>query len=266
MSSFYFFETVFLSCLLYLFFHKKAKISLNFLYKDNLVVIFFTLIVILLLGYLKSSFLERVTFILIPILIVTFFLIIFWFRFWRTPKRKCNATENQVVSPADGNVIYIKRVESRDIPVSIKNGVSVKLEELLKTNILNGPCWLIGINMTPFDVHKNCAPVKGKVILNKHFNGKFLSLKNPEALVQNERNTIVIKNADGDLFGVVQTASRLVRRIDTYISEGIEISQGDWYGMIRFGSQVDIILPIAYIPKVKLKEQVYAIETIIAEK
>jgi phosphatidylserine decarboxylase len=184
-------------------------------------------------------------------------------RFWRTPVRKVTAKENEIISPADGNIIYIKKIEAGDVPVSVKNGKSFRLNELTKTDLLNTPCWLIGINMTPFDVHKNCSPIDGNIALTAHFEGKFLSLKEADALVENERNTYVIENNRLKI-GVVQIASRLVKRIDVYVKQGQTVKRGDWIGMIRFGSQVDVILPIAYEPCISLGQQVYAATSVIA--
>jgi len=185
-------------------------------------------------------------------------------RFWRTPKRKIKAQSNEVVSPADGNVIYIKKVESGETPVSIKGKKLSKLDEITKTNLLTTPCWLIGINMTPFDVHKNCSPIDGEIIFNQHTQGKFLSLKLAESEAENERNTFIIQN-DKIRVGVVQIASKLVRRIDTYKTKGTAVKKGEWIGMIRFGSQVDILLPIKAKIKLTIEQQTYAGKTIIAE-
>ena len=118
--------------------------------------------------------------------------------------------------------------------------------------------------MTPLDVHKNCAPVEGKIVLNKHFDGEFLSLKHEEALRRNQRNTIVIDNPRGKV-GVVQTASRLVRRIVTYKKENDTVSKGEWYGMIKFGSQVDLIIPASCKVMAAIGQQVYARKTLIAK-
>ena len=148
--------------------------------------------------------------------------------------------------------------------MSVKNGVTAKLDEFLNTGIMDYPCWIIGINMTPFDVHKNCAPLDGEIILNKHYDGDFLSLKNENALIRNERNTIILDTKIGKI-GVVQTASRLVRRIVTYKKEGESLSKGEWFGMIKFGSQVDLILPATCKINVQIKEQVYAKKTIISK-
>lgn len=252
------------STLLYLYLHKKTHINLSYLYKDNVVNIILSALACYWLQKLldPGAFLCLVSIIImVPAICVLLTLL----RFYRVPFRKTNTTPGGIVSPADGNVIYIKKVEAGEIPVAIKNGVTAKLSEFANTGILEFPCWLIGINMTPFDVHKNCAPIEGKIILNKHFDGEFLSLKHQEALVRNERNTIVIDSKIGKV-GVVQTASRLVRRIVTYKKEGMQLDKGEWFGMIKFGSQVDLIIPANCEVLVSLKQQVYAKKTLIAKQ
>jgi len=138
-----------------------------------------------------------------------------------------------------------------------------KLNELTKTDLVKTPCWLIGINMTPFDVHKNCSPIDGKIILSKHIPGVFHSLKDFLSMTENERHTFVIKN-NGLTVGVVLIASRKVRRIDSYVTENQKVKKGDWIGMIRFGSQVDLFLPIECDLEINIGTQVYAKKTIIA--
>lgn len=258
-------EAAIISTLLYYYLHTKTRISLKYLYQDNAVVIAATALVAWLLNSLIPESWNWVVFILVPGFVVGFAFALTMIRFWRTPTRKITAKANEIVCPADGNVIYITRVEAGEVPVSIKGKRISRLEELTKTDILDKPCWLVGINMTPFDVHKNCAPINGRIILNQHFNGSFLSLKDDNALTENERNTYVIANPDVKI-GIVQIASRLVRRIDSYVKEGAQVKQGEWLGMIRFGSQVDVIILIEYKIHVKLKDQTYAGETILASR
>jgi phosphatidylserine decarboxylase len=256
-------ETLLISTALYAYLHKKTKISLKYLYIDNVAVIIPVALLALWLNSLKlhpAILIVLVIPVLTPALAFAYTMI----RFWRTPARKVKAGADEIISPADGNVIYIKKIEAGNVPVSVKNGHSFRLEELTKTDLLSTPCWLIGINMTPFDVHKNCSPIDGKIILTDHFNGKFLSLKEAAAVVENERNTYVIENEKLKI-GVVQIASRLVKRIDVYIEQGQAVKRGDWLGMIRFGSQVDVILPINYTPTVKLGQQLYAATSVLAK-
>lgn len=260
-----------LSTSMYLYLNRKTKISFTYIYKDNIAVIILAYITFIIVYLMFKEDLEvfltyLISFGLSTVSVAIIGLIFAMIRFWRTPKRKLVAKQNEVISPVDGKVLYIKKIENGEVPISIKKGLKAKLTELTETDIINGPVWLIGVNMTPFDVHKNCTPVAGQVILNKHIKGQNLSLKHPEALLRNERNTLVLKTLDNDLFGIVQTASKLVRRIDSYVNLGDYLKQGEWFGMIRFGSQVDIIIPIVYSLKINEKQQIYAIKTIIAEK
>jgi len=257
-----FIESIIISTLLFLYLNYKANIELKYLFIDNIIVAIVATIVTYLFNffYLDNLFHAIIlNIITVPVILVLTTLI----KFYRIPLRKTKAKVNDIVSPADGNVIYIKRIETHDVPITVKNGEISKLEELTNTDILDTPCWLIGINMTPFDVHKNSAPISGQIILNKHFDGKYLSLKEAKSEVENERNTIVIDNGTIKV-GVVQIASKKVRCVVTYFEENEDIQRGEWFGMIKFGSQVDVIIPIHYQIELNIKDQVYAGETIIA--
>lgn len=251
--------SVLYSSIMYIYLKHKTNMYIRLLFIDNVIVSILSFIFVYLLlgiGYLS--------YIILLILIPLLAFLIMQLRFWRTPRRRMNAMDNQIVSPADGNIIYINKINDNDEFVSIKNGKISELSEITQTEIIKKPCWQIGINMTPFDVHKNCSPIDGKIILSKHINGKFHSLKQFLSMVENERHTYVIDN-DQYKVGVVQIASKRVRRIDSYVNEQDSVQKGNWIGMIRFGSQVDVFLPIHSTIKCKLKQQVYAIKTIIAE-
>ena len=185
--------------------------------------------------------------------------------FYRDPKRVTPAKKGIIVSPADGRIIYIRKIEAGKIPLSIKGKHNIPLEELAKVDLLNSG-YIIGIVMSILNVHKTRSPISGKIILNKHTRGKFLSLKTSESEVLNERNTVVIDNASFKV-GVVAIASRLVRRIDSYIEEGDIVEIGKKIGMIKFGSQGDLIIPD--IPGIRIVvaegEEVRGGTTIIAE-
>lgn len=249
----------------YLFLRRKTKIGTRYLFIDNPAVAVISAIAVY--SVLRTTVADHwlLTGLLLIVSILFLAFIFTMIRFWRVPRRRVTAVAGQIVSPADGKVIYIKKLTPGETPESVKGKVASRLEELTKTPLLNDGGWHIAINMTPFDVHKNCAPVSGKIILNRHFSGKFLSLKDPAAQSENERNTYVLVN-DEVKVGIVQTASRLVRRIDSYVKEGDYVRQGDWIGMIRFGSQVDVIIPGNYRVMVDTGRQVHAAETIIAEK
>jgi phosphatidylserine decarboxylase len=163
-------------------------------------------------------------------------------RFYRDPERVPPGDGRGIVSPADGMVIYVKRVEKGSIAYSEKQGRTFSLTDFVGSDILPREGVLIGLSMNFFDVHVNRAPIDGRICLVHRIPGSFISLKKQEALIQNERALTVIDNG---LFkvGVVQIASHLVRKIVPYVSEGSEIRRGDRIGMIRFGSQVDLFLP-----------------------
>lgn len=264
-----FLELVLLSTLLYVYVHRKTHISLHYLYKDNVVNI---LICCMITYIIQGNIVSWITAMCIPFIVGVCAVILFIIRFYRKPwlrkLRTLNGggySQNSIISSADGRIIYIKKIASGEIPVSVKNGRQATLTEIAQTGILDYPCLLIGIEMTPFDVHRNAAPVDGKIILNKHIDGEFRSLKDPEALAHNERNTMVFQMENGTKIGIVQTASRLVRRIETYRKEGDMVSKSDWIGMIKFGSQVDMIIPASSKVCVEVGQQVYVMETKIAE-
>lgn len=246
------------SCLMYVYLHRKTHISLRYLYKDNLIVI----AIVYAIGYMLNGWLTAWSILIAIGLVPVVGLLLTMIRFFRFPLRKPVKNEDAIVSPADGNIIYIKKIEKGDVPMSTKEGVTATLNEFSNVE-LQYPCWIIGINMTPFDVHRNATPIAGQIVMNKHFDGKFLSLKDPNAMVQNERNTIVIDNGKYQV-GVVQTASKLVKRIVTYKNTGDTVEQCEWFGMIKFGSQVDVIIPCDYEIAVELKQQVYTRKTILA--
>jgi len=256
------------STFMYYYLHKKTRMNFKFIYVDNLIVIVLTYIISLLaftyiFADLDIFYKFSLTILIGGTLILGLGYTITMIRFWRTPNRKNSSLQNDILSPADGNVLYIKQIEANEPPIAVKNGILNSLPELTKTTLLKTPCWLIGINMTPWDVHKNCAPIDGKIMLNKHTKGEFLSLKKFESLTQNERNTYIIKN-DSIQIGIIQIASKGVRRIDSYVQPDSMVKKGDWLGMIRFGSQVDVIIPYNCKIHIKTGQQIYAAKTIIA--
>lgn len=176
------------------------------------------------------------------ILIIGISVSLLMWRFYRDPERVPPEGQNGILSPADGKVIYVKRIEKGTIPFSEKNGSKFSLKDFIQSDVFPTEGYLIGISMNFLNVHVNRAPIGGKISLIRHIKGSFASLMRKEAVVQNERALTII---DSGLFkvGVIQIASRLVRTIVVYLREGNEIRRGQKIGMIRFGSQVDLILP-----------------------
>jgi phosphatidylserine decarboxylase len=176
------------------------------------------------------------------ILIILTSLSLLLIRFYRDPERIPPEDRNSILSPADGKVIYVKNIEEGKVPFSEKNRKKFPLNDFVQSDVLSGGGYLIGISMTYLDVHINRAPIGGTVRLLKHIKGLFISLKKKEAVLQNERVLTVIDNSQFKV-GIVQIASRLVRKIVPYLSQGQEVQKGERIGIIRFGSQVDLILP-----------------------
>lgn len=168
-------------------------------------------------------------------------LIVLW-RFYRDPERVAPDRDDVVVSPADGAVIYVKRTAGGVLPASVKGGREFSLEELVRTRLASDEAIVIGIALSFLDVHVNRAAVQGEVTLQRRSAGQFMSLKREEAVVRNERATTVIRNESIEV-GIVLIASRLVRRIVSYVHEGDQVALGQRIGVIRFGSQVDLVLP-----------------------
>ena len=193
---------------------------------------------IMMLWELKFYQILIIDFLLIIVIAISFLL---W-RFYRDPERFPPEYDNIVLSPADGEIIYVKKIERGEIPFSEKNGKRFFLDDLIQSSINLKGKYLIGIGMNFLDVHVNRAPVGGRAILLKHIKGLYISLKKKEAVLQNERVLTVIDNGQFKV-GIVQIASRLVRKIVPYIKQGQEIQNGERMGIIRFGSQVDLILP-----------------------
>jgi phosphatidylserine decarboxylase len=162
--------------------------------------------------------------------------------FFRDPDRTAPDRADVIVSPADGRVIYVKPVQPGEVPVASKGGHASLLRELRGTSLCASGATAIGISMNLADVHVNRAPIAGRVHLVKRTRGTFGSLRKPEMADSNERVTTVIGTEDLQI-ALVQIASRLVRRIVTFVSEDDELRLGQRIGAIRFGSQVDLLIP-----------------------
>ena len=162
--------------------------------------------------------------------------------FWRDPERIPPEKDGVVLSAADGEVLYIRTVDEGSTPLVTKGGRDYLLRELTGTGLLTGAAHVIGVEMNLLDAHVNRCPISGQVKLLKHLEGKFISLRKDEAPFVNARLTTIIEN-ESLTVAVVQVASRLVRRIEGYLTIGQRVSAGERLGMIRFGSLVAVVLP-----------------------
>ena len=174
------------------------------------------------------------------ILIIT--LIAIMVRFYRDPERFPNETENVILSPADGKVIYVNEVEEGSSLVSTKGKKKFELDEIASTDLLSDAAYLVGVEMNILNVHVNRSPIEGKITLCKRTKGRFMSLRMQESEIVNERVTTVISNGTFSV-GVIQISSRLVRKIISYFTKGDSLKIGQRLGAIVFGSQVDVVIP-----------------------
>lgn len=186
-------------------------------------------------------------------------------RFWRDPERVSPTEPGLVLSPADGQVIYVRSVESRSAPLVTKNGRDFTIAELTGTRPVEPGAHVIGVEMHILNVHVNRCPIGGQAELIKHIEGQFISLGKDEAPFVNARCTTVIEG-EGFCVATVQIASRLVRRIENYLNVGQTVSAGQRLGRIRFGSQVAIVVPkVEHVTiDVKVGDEVTAGVTVLA--
>jgi phosphatidylserine decarboxylase len=173
---------------------------------------------------------------------LAFGLLLVLLRFWRDPERVPPETDGVVLSAADGEVTYVWNIAEDSSAVVSKGGRNYYLDELTGTDLAESAVHVIGVGMTFLDVHVNRCPISGQVRSTKHIAGKFISLRKSESPFVNERLTTVIENASLNV-AVVQIASRLVRRVQSYLEVGETVNAGQRIGMIRFGSLVAIIIP-----------------------
>jgi phosphatidylserine decarboxylase len=169
--------------------------------------------------------------------LVTLFVV--WF--FRNPERTAPPGDKLVISPADGRVIKIEKIEGCEL--------------------IQGPLMKISIFMNVFSVHVNRIPCAGHIQNMRYFKGKFISANLDKASVDNERNGLVILLKDGRTIGVMQIAGLVARRIVCWVNEGMEVEKGDRFGLIRFGSRVDVFLPPDTQVLVKKGDRVSAGET-----
>jgi len=191
-----------------------------------------------------------------------------WY-FHRNPKRAISEDPDIILSPADGRIVYIKKIKKGSVIESVKKGKNMKLTDLtgmndIKWNQKSG--WIIGVEMRLFDVHITRAPVKGKKVFENHISGNIVTMNNPKFEWINERVSVVLEAQAGIPIGVVQIASFLARTIKSYVQEKDFVNQGEQLGIIRFGSQVDLIVFSENVEILaSVNDRVYAGITPIAE-
>lgn len=161
--------------------------------------------------------------------------------FFRDPDRIPPKVDNAILSPADGKVIYIKEITNGEFPVAVKGKKKIPLSDFTSVDFIPNKGIQIGIAMSFLHVHVNRSPVEGEIVKIKRITGLFNSLKHLDSLLENERVFTQINSSRINL-GIVQIASRLVRRIDSYKKENDKVALGERIGIIKFGSQVDLLI------------------------
>ncbi len=176
----------------------------------------------------------------IPFWIIALFVL----QFFRDPARVVPANPNAVLSPADGRIVVVEKA-----PDPFTGNETLK----------------ISVFMNVFNVHSNRMPVDGKITQVQYFPGKFINADLDKASMENERNAVAIAATNGANVTCVQVAGLIARRILCYVKPGDALQRGQRYGFIRFGSRVDVYLPVTASPKVTVGDKVSATETILAE-
>lgn len=201
----------------------------------------------------RANWPQVVIFLAVPAVQLAFYVGFIAWRFYRDPERTPPGDPSIVVSPADGKIIYIRKLAPNSVLRCDKKGAQLYLDELEKSPLASQELWQVGISMVFTDVHINRSPIAGKVVIARHRPGKFWSLRIPEAINVNERQTMLFDNGKFQV-ALVQIASRLVRRIEAYVKEGQQLDIAQRIGMIKFGSQVDLFLPTSVVATLDVKE------------
>jgi phosphatidylserine decarboxylase len=177
------------------------------------------------------------------IMVITLVLLILIISFFRIPNRKLTERDGAIVAPADGKVVTIEEVNA---------------DEYFPDKRLQ-----VSIFMSPLDVHVNRNPVSGEVVYSKYHNGKYLVAWHPKSSTENERHTVVYRTSGKELL-VKQIAGAVAKRIINYLQTGQQVIQAGEMGFIKFGSRVDLLMPLNVKVNVKIGDKVKGGVTVIA--
>lgn len=212
------------------------------LHREGFKIIFITLLVLTLINFpLEMFFMGEWYTDTVLVLSVIFFILIV--QFFRDPHRETPVGDDLIIAPADGKVVVIEEVDE---------------PEYLKTK-----CRQISIFMSPVNVHVNRYPTSGKVLYEKYHPGKYLVAWHPKSSTENERTTVVVEHPKGQVL-FRQIAGALAKRIVNYAKVGHIAKAGAQYGFIKFGSRIDIYLPLECEINVELNQKTVGGETVIA--
>jgi phosphatidylserine decarboxylase len=220
----------------------KRKIKIH---REGKKILLVTLIVLLLLNALVAFYFRNITAYYITSG-VSLVIILAFASFFRIPYRNFFSSDDHIVAPADGRVVVI--------------------EEVHENEYFNDKRIQVSIFMSPANVHVNRSPISGVVKYQKYHPGKYLVAWHPKSSEKNERNTMVIEHDETDAQILIrQIAGKLARKIKWYLNEGDEVQQNAELGFIKFGSRVDLFLPLGTKIDVKLNQKVKGGITVIGE-
>ena len=216
------------------------------LHREGQNIILIVFLILLVVNGVALKFIDLLP-VSVTILVVSTILFLLVLNFFRLPRRHFKG-EN------DGSVV-----------VSSVDGTVVALEEVYEDEYLHRNVIQLSVFMTVFNVHANWVPVAGEVTYVKHHSGRFLAANLPKSSTDNERSSIVIKTPQGQEILVRQIAGAIARRIVTYVEPGENVNIDDFIGFIKFGSRVDIFLPLDTDIMVKLGDKTWGGETQVAK-
>lgn len=211
------------------------------IHREGRKIIFFTLLILAVLNVSLYNFIPEIIANLLILVSVVFFLLIV--QFFRNPNRDTPINDNDIIAPADGKVVVI--------------------EEAVETEYFNDKRIQVSIFMSPLNVHVNRNPISGTVKLAKHHHGKYLVAWHPKSSTENERTTVVIENSTSSVL-FRQIAGAVARRIVMYSKDGQDAVQGREMGFIKFGSRIDLFLPLDCKIKVNIDQKTVGGETVVA--
>ncbi|MBU2524990.1 MAG: phosphatidylserine decarboxylase family protein [Bacteroidetes bacterium] len=214
-------------------------------HKEGYTIIFITLIIAAALAWVASSFIE-LTWLSYLIYALATFILVAVLQFFRNPKRDFQLSDQKVFSPVDGKVVVI--------------------EEVVENEFFKDKRIQVSVFMSPINVHATRYPVGGKVVFSKYHPGKFLVAWHPKSSEENERTTVVVDNPFWGKVLFRQIAGALARRIVNYAKVDTEAKQASDFGFIKFGSRVDVFLPLDAKIKVTLNQKVKGGISVLAEK
>ena len=177
------------------------------------------------------------------LLVISLVLLLLVISFFRIPSRKLTISNNQIIAPADGKVVVI--------------------EETVDPEYFKDKRLQVSIFMSPLNVHVNRNPLSGDVVYNQYHKGKYLVAWHPKSSTENERHSVVIRKGNTEVL-VKQIAGALAKRIVNYLEVGQKVEQGNELGFIKFGSRVDLLLPIGAKINVSMNQNVQGGVTVIA--